>query len=68
MRENPKAEGARWLEQAKVDLRWARHLLDQGRTTWSASCGALALAEAVVAQVEGWFARTKLPEDQEDQP
>lgn len=142
MRENPRTEGTRWLEQAEVDLKWARHLSDQGAhylvcflaqqvaekalkaflyaqgeelvvghsvrqlcqragerdsrfldhlDTWAvldtyyiptrypnglpgdipahvynkaAADGALALAEAVVAQVEGWFAQTLPPEDQ----
>lgn len=145
MRESPRAEGARWLEQAQVDLKWARHLLEQGAyylvcflaqqvaektlkaflyaqgeelvighsvrqlcqragerdaqflvqlDAWAlldtyyiptrypnglpggipanvynktAAEGALALAEAVVAQVEGWFAQTLSPEDQESQ-
>lgn len=30
MRENPRTEGQRWLEQAQVDLHWARHLQAQG--------------------------------------
>jgi HEPN domain-containing protein len=145
MRESSKAEGARWLEQGKVDLKWARHLLDQGAyylvcflaqqvaekalkaflyaqgeelvighsvrqlcqragerdpqfldrlDAWAlldtyyiptrypnglpggipakvynkaAADGALALAEAVVVQVEGWFAQALPPEGQESQ-
>lgn len=30
MRRSPLEEGARWLDQAKEDLRWARHLLQEG--------------------------------------
>ena len=30
MRDEPKAEGLRWLEQAQADLSWARHLQSQG--------------------------------------
>jgi HEPN domain-containing protein len=30
MRDSPKAEGQRWLEQAQVDLKWARHLDIEG--------------------------------------
>lgn len=30
MRESPKSEGQRWLEQAQMDLKWARHLNDEG--------------------------------------
>lgn len=30
MRETPRDEGTRWLEQARVDLKWTRHLLGQG--------------------------------------
>lgn len=30
MRKDPRSEGWRWLEQAQVDLHWARHLNDQG--------------------------------------
>ena len=30
MRENPRTEGLRWLQQARVDLEWARHLMREG--------------------------------------
>jgi HEPN domain-containing protein len=30
MRRSPLEEGFRWLEQANEDLRWARHLLEEG--------------------------------------
>lgn len=30
MRENPKAEGQRWLDQAKTDLQWTQHLFKEG--------------------------------------
>jgi HEPN domain-containing protein len=30
MRENPRTEGLRWLQQAKIDLDWARHLMIEG--------------------------------------
>ncbi len=30
MRGSPRAEGRRWLEQAQVDLHWARHLQTEG--------------------------------------
>jgi HEPN domain-containing protein len=30
MRNNPREEGRRWLEQARVDLGWTRHLFEQG--------------------------------------
>ena len=30
MRESPRNEGYRWLEQAQVDLQWARHLQAEG--------------------------------------
>lgn len=30
MRESPRREGQRWLEQAQVDLKWARHLQAEG--------------------------------------
>lgn len=30
MRRAPGEEGRRWLEQAKIDLDWTRHLLEQG--------------------------------------
>lgn len=30
MRQNPLEEGRRWLEQGTEDLRWARHLAEQG--------------------------------------
>ena len=30
MREDPLAEGWRWLEQAQEDLHWAQHLARQG--------------------------------------
>ena len=30
MRSDPLDEGRRWLEQAKEDLRWARHLTQEG--------------------------------------
>jgi len=30
MRESSRREGWRWLEQAQADLRWARHLNEQG--------------------------------------
>jgi HEPN domain-containing protein len=30
MRNNPLEEGRRWLRQAQEDLRWARHLAEQG--------------------------------------
>lgn len=30
MRNNPLREGQRWLRQAREDLRWARHLAEQG--------------------------------------
>ena len=30
MRNDPRAEGQRWLEQALVDLKWVRHLDQQG--------------------------------------
>jgi len=30
MRENPEKEGLRWLEQAKEDLKWAKHLSERG--------------------------------------
>lgn len=36
MREDPKAEGARWLQQAQIDLHWCRHLRDQG--AWYLAC------------------------------
>jgi HEPN domain-containing protein len=36
MRENPEHEGKRWLAQAKADLKWARHLAEQGG--WHLAC------------------------------
>ena len=30
MRDSPRREGQRWLEQAQTDLKWARHLDAQG--------------------------------------
>lgn len=30
MRNDPRSEGQRWLEQAQTDLKWVRHLADQG--------------------------------------
>ncbi len=30
MRRSPLEEGSRWLDQANEDLRWARHLLQEG--------------------------------------
>ena len=36
MRENPNQEGKRWLLQAKEDLKWARHLAEQGG--WHLAC------------------------------
>jgi len=30
MRESPKREGLRWLEQAREDLKWAKHLSERG--------------------------------------
>lgn len=30
MRENPRAEGQRWLDQAKADLKWPQHLFTEG--------------------------------------
>ena len=30
MRDSPRDEGQRWLEQAQVDLHWARHLQAEG--------------------------------------
>jgi HEPN domain-containing protein len=30
MRNSPRAEGQRWLEQAQTDLKWARHLGAEG--------------------------------------
>lgn len=30
MRNSPNEEGQRWLSQAKEDLKWARHLADEG--------------------------------------
>lgn len=30
MRKKPLEEGQRWLRQAQEDLRWARHLAEQG--------------------------------------
>ena len=30
MRGSPRDEGRRWLEQAQVDLHWARHLQTEG--------------------------------------
>jgi HEPN domain-containing protein len=30
MRATPRDEGQRWLDQAQVDLKWARHLAEQG--------------------------------------
>jgi HEPN domain-containing protein len=30
MRDSPRNEGRRWLDQAQVDLQWARHLLAEG--------------------------------------
>jgi HEPN domain-containing protein len=30
MRNSPRAEGQRWLEQAQTDLKWARHLGTEG--------------------------------------
>lgn len=30
MRRNPYDEGRRWLEQAQIDLKWARHLNTEG--------------------------------------
>ena len=30
MRGTPRREGKRWLEQAQVDMRWARHLFAEG--------------------------------------
>ncbi len=30
MRGDPRREGRRWLDQAQVDLQWARHLNEQG--------------------------------------
>lgn len=29
MRDSPRGEGRRWLEQAQVDLKWVRHLAEQ---------------------------------------
>jgi HEPN domain-containing protein len=36
MRKDPKIEGARWLQQAQIDLHWCRHLRDQG--AWYLAC------------------------------
>lgn len=36
MRNNPYEEGQRWLAQATVDLRWAKHLAEEGG--WHLSC------------------------------
>lgn len=30
MRENPRIEGQRWLDQAKIDLQWTQHLFKEG--------------------------------------
>jgi HEPN domain-containing protein len=30
MREDPRTEGGRWLQQAQIDLGWCRHLHEQG--------------------------------------
>lgn len=30
MREEPRNEGKRWLQQARIDLKWCRHLYDEG--------------------------------------
>ncbi|MEA3375241.1 MAG: HEPN domain-containing protein [Chloroflexota bacterium] len=30
MRNSPREEGLRWLRQAQADLRWTRHLADEG--------------------------------------
>ena len=30
MRDTPRDEGRRWLEQAQADLKWTRHLFDAG--------------------------------------
>ncbi|MCS7040396.1 MAG: HEPN domain-containing protein [Anaerolineae bacterium] len=30
MREKPENEGRRWLQQARIDLKWCRHLYDEG--------------------------------------
>ena len=30
MRGQPREEGQRWLEQARIDLKWGRHLNEQG--------------------------------------
>lgn len=51
MRDSPRAEGKRWLEQAQTDLKWSRHLNTEGAYY-------LSLAETVVTQVEAWFSDT----------
>lgn len=30
MRKDPRAEGQRWLDQAKTDLQWTQHLFEEG--------------------------------------
>jgi HEPN domain-containing protein len=30
MRENPRTESQRWLDQANTDLKWTKHLLKEG--------------------------------------
>jgi HEPN domain-containing protein len=36
MRRNPQDEGQRWLSQAAEDLKWARHLAEEGG--WNIAC------------------------------
>lgn len=53
MRNSPPEEGLRWLRQAQEDLRWTRHLADEGayHLTRQAAMDAVALAEEVVSFV-----------------
>lgn len=53
MRQNPLEEGQRWLEQATEDLRWARHLAEQGGACFLAQqVGEKALKAFLYAQGE----------------
>ena len=36
MRDSPLDEGLRWLAQAEEDLKWAKHLADEGG--WHIAC------------------------------
>jgi HEPN domain-containing protein len=60
MRNSPRAEGQRWLEQAQTDLRWARHLGTEGAHYLACflaqQVAEKALKAFLYAQVESWFA------------